>query len=286
MTIYLTFYRTAFLVILDVQTVAVRPLVDQNSRLHRLTQHRTMTENSKKMDWRVLFGTVLTALWILTGLIYLLGKVGWGQFVNLPTGEIGSFLEGAFAPLAFLWLVIGHFMQQGEISSNTKAIKLQEASALRQEVHAQRNAYFQLLKLVQQQLSSIAGYQYMSVCGPTGTGAITLEEYQQMRTDSTGDPELFVRKMFGLASNIRDDEAQLNELFFGTEIRTRHANNFYSTFKKLIKNAEDVDYDDLLVNALMYGSAAGILYRIIAHLKGDESIDPVQGIVTVQARPR
>ena len=62
------------------------------------------------IDWRVAFGLILTTVWITTGCIYLFAKVGWGNFVDLPTADIGSFLEGAFAPLAFLWLVIGHFM--------------------------------------------------------------------------------------------------------------------------------------------------------------------------------
>ncbi|NCF19952.1 MAG: hypothetical protein GWP63_17085 [Haliea sp.] len=42
--------------------------------------------------------------------------VGLNSFVTLPTADIGSFLEGAFASLAFLWLVNGHFMQQKVIT--------------------------------------------------------------------------------------------------------------------------------------------------------------------------
>jgi hypothetical protein len=42
--------------------------------------------------------------------------VGLNSFVTLHTADIGSFLVGAFAPLAFLWLVIGHFMQQKVIT--------------------------------------------------------------------------------------------------------------------------------------------------------------------------
>ena len=57
--------------------------------------------------------------------VYLLGMVGWGRFVNLPTADIGSFLEGAFAPLAFLWLVIGYFLQKKELRQNTDAMKMQ-----------------------------------------------------------------------------------------------------------------------------------------------------------------
>ena len=68
------------------------------------------------MDWRIVFGLLVTIGWISAGLMYLMAIVGWNNFVLLPTADIGSFLEGAFAPLAFLWLVIGHFMQQKEIN--------------------------------------------------------------------------------------------------------------------------------------------------------------------------
>ena len=38
---------------------------------------------------------------------------------------MGRFLEGTFAPLAFLWLVMGYFLQQKELSENTTAIQQQ-----------------------------------------------------------------------------------------------------------------------------------------------------------------
>ena len=117
------------------------------------------------IDWRVGFGLTVTILWFSAGLSYLLGIVGADNFIHLPTADIGSFLEGAFAPLAFLWLVIGHFMQQKEISSNTRAIKLQEHSARRLELHSRQDSYFKLLSLVQDQLGAIAG---LGRCGGGG----------------------------------------------------------------------------------------------------------------------
>ena len=70
--------------------------------------------HSFRMDWRVAFGLVVTIIWISTGLVYLLSIVGWGNFVHLPTADIGSFLEGAFAPLAFLWLMGWHEAHSSE----------------------------------------------------------------------------------------------------------------------------------------------------------------------------
>lgn len=231
---------------------------------------------SKVLDWRIIFGLVLTTVWITTGLVYLLGIVGWQSFVELPTADIGSFLEGAFAPLAFLWLVIGHFMQQREISTNTKAINIQELSARRLELHSRRDSYFKLLSLVQQQLGVIASLHYVSVCGPTGTGEITQEEFSEQRTKtSTADHSFFIRKMIIVAINAMPDTDALQEIFYGTEIRKRHSDNFEKTFKKLHLAAESVDYDELISDALMNGSAEGRLYSIIRHVNGSESIDPL-----------
>ena len=242
------------------------------------------TDNRKRMDWRVVFGITLTATWIGAGLLYLIGKVGFFQFVNLPTGEIGSFLEGAFAPLAFLWLVIGHFMQQSEISANTKAVQLQEQSAKRQELHSQRNTYFKLMNLVQDQLGSIAGFHYISVCGETGTGEVSAQEYANMRADSAnGDSALFVRKLVSLCSSYTNQPEKLEEVLFGTEIRKRHSTNFTDIFSKLLASARAIDHDDMVENALLYGSASGMLYRIIRHVQGEEKLDPLTGFLTVQS---
>ena len=230
------------------------------------------------LDWRVAFGLGVTLCWITAGLVYLLGIVGWSSFVHLPTADIGSFLEGAFAPLAFLWLVIGHFMQQKEITANTRAISIQEQSARRLEIHSQRDSYFKLHELVQEQLGSIAAFHYMSVCGPTGTGEITGEEFSDQRHRSaTGDTSYFIRKMIALAVESRQDMGQLHAIFYGTDIRSRHSNNFARTFAKLLKNAEAVDTDDMVADALLNGSPAGLLYRVIQHVSGDEGIEPLMG---------
>ena len=241
---------------------------------------------SGRWDWRVIFGICVTAVWLLAGMIYITG-IGWSAFGSLPTGDIGSFLEGAFAPLAFLWLVIGHFMQQSEISANTRAVQLQEQSAKRQVMYSRQNSYFKLLNLVQQQLDSIAGFHLISVCGETGTEEISPEDYAEMRNKSAnGDTALFIRKMTSLASRYINDAEGLNEVFYGTDIRTRHSNNYADTFGKLLASAEAVDQDDMVVNALLYGSPSGMLYRVIRHLQGKEKIDPITGFSTIQNRQK
>ncbi len=252
---------------------------------HTATKHDEVVSARKtiwSMDWRVALGSALTLVWIGAGLVYLLAMVGWNNFVHLPTADIGSFLEGAFAPLAFLWLVIGHFMQQTEISANTRAIKLQEQSARRLEIHSRQDSYFKLLSLVQEQLGGIAGFHYLSVAGPTGTGDISADEFTEQRAiASSGDHAWFVRKMISLTVERREDPAAMQDIFFGTDIRTRHSESFTRTFKKLLQAAEAVDTDDMLADAVLNGSAQGLLYRIICQVRGDEGVAPFPGVSPV-----
>ncbi|EED32758.1 conserved hypothetical protein [gamma proteobacterium NOR5-3] len=233
------------------------------------------------MDWRILFGLTVTTLWMSTGIYYVTRVVGWTEFQALPTADIGSFFEGAFAPLAFLWLVIGHFMQQKEITANTRATSMQEQSTRRLELHSRRDSYFKLLGLVQEQLGSIAGFHYLSVFGPTGSGEVSLEEFGTLRSDaSTGDHSLFIRRMISAAATNSDNEPFVKDMLFGTEIRSRHSENFKRTFGRLLEAAESVDTDDMLREALLQGSAAGLYYRIIRHVAGEEAMNPVSGAST------
>jgi hypothetical protein len=226
------------------------------------------------MDWRIIFGLSVTSIWIGAGLFYLTVVVGSGNFVHLPTADIGSFLEGAFAPLAFLWLVIGHFMQQKEISSNTRAIKLQEQSARRLELLSRQDSYFKLLDLVQSQLGAIAAFHYMSIAGPTGTGELSGDDFIEQRAISTtGDHGWFIRKMLGLSIGELGNKARLDEIFFSTPIRQRHTDNFARTFKKLLNAAESVDTDEMICDALLNGSAEGLFYRVILHAKDEVALD-------------
>ena len=84
--------------------------------------------------------------------------------------------------------------------------------------------------------------------------------------------------MLGLVAGDRDNQQKMQEVFYGTEIRSRHSNNFATTFGRLIDGAKAVDTDDMVTNALLYGSAAGMLYRVIQHVNGTELMDPLTGL--------
>lgn len=65
---------------------------------------------------------VLTLGWIV--FVYYLWKYS-GIKKPDELNELGDFIAGAFAPLAFFWLVRGYYQQGEELRQNTQALKMQ-----------------------------------------------------------------------------------------------------------------------------------------------------------------
>jgi len=77
---------------------------------------------SERFDWRIWLGLVLTVAWLALGSAYISASIGWARVGSVDAATLGNFLEGAFAPLAFLWLVIGYFLQRKELEQKTEAL--------------------------------------------------------------------------------------------------------------------------------------------------------------------
>lgn len=230
------------------------------------------------MNWRIWLGLGLTTLWILLGIIYISSGIGgWGEFARLPAEELGNFLEGAFAPLAFLWLVIGYFLQQKELEQNTEALRAQAVEIQRtaeqaviqtenlvaSEVHQRQDTFLQIANSVRQQLGSIAGLLYLSSQGGSGSGAANPTETAKLFSaqGSGQDVEAFSRRLLETHLEMNDPEEQFN-LFYGTAVRARHTNNFIFTFERLLRRAAEVDMENMIHDALS-ASGHGFLYRIL-----------------------
>ncbi len=71
-----------------------------------------------------------------------LGSVIWffdvtpSTLKEMPLNGLGDFLAGLFGPLAFLWLVVGYYLQRTELKQNTIALELQ-AKEMRNSVEQQ-----------------------------------------------------------------------------------------------------------------------------------------------------
>lgn len=84
---------------------------------------------------RFSFGLVVTFLWLATMVVLFY----WSstQASQLKPNEWGDFFAGMFAPLAFLWLVLGYLQQGEELRLSSDALKLQ-AEELKNSVEQQR----------------------------------------------------------------------------------------------------------------------------------------------------
>ena len=212
----------------------------------------------------------------MCGALYVSANIGWSNFVTLPAAELGNFLEGAFAPLAFLWLVIGYFLQQKELEQNTAALQAQaieikrtaEEAAVQSdrmaasETLARQQAFMEVARSVQSQLGSIGGFLFISSQAADAEGTVTPEEISELfNRVSTNDHEVFSRRLLQAHISATEEDAR-TRLFYGTEVRARHTNNFIFTFERLMKRVHDVDPDGMLRDAFG-ASAHGLIYRIM-----------------------
>ncbi len=228
--------------------------------------------DSNAPDWRIWFGISVTTLWLIMLSIYISGTIGWGNIGQAPIEQLGSFLEGAFAPLAFLWLVIGYFLQQKELVQNTNAIKMQyveiQKSAAQAEIqsitikaselHARKESFLRIAESVKQQLGFIMGFLFLSSQGRVGSGEVSDEQIGSMWSAmSQNDPEIYSRSMMQI--HFRHGESYAYKLFYGTAIRTRHSENFIFNFERMINAAEECDDDGMIRDSLL-GSAHGFIF--------------------------
>ena len=228
----------------------------------------------RSLDWRLILAMTVTLFWIGFGSFYLTVYIGWSKFFEQPLESLGSFFEGAFAPLAFLWLVIGYFLQKKELSENTSAIKkqhiemrksseylaIQAASIKTSVLHSQQQSFIRIYEMVRVSLGSIVGMLYISSQTQAGEGIIDADEMNNFWSEmKKGDAEMFSRRFLIINAG---GEQNMHELLYGTEIRKRHSNNFVRQFTRLIENAKACDPEGMLLDAIC-DSAHGRLYEIM-----------------------
>lgn len=239
----------------------------------------TRATESNPIDRRILLGLVLTTLWIGLALAYITLGVGWRPFVGLPPGEIGSMLEGLVSPLAFLWLVLGMFLQQSELAQNSHALQQQSEALQRSakhaevqaraihanELHARQDTFVDLAQLVNRQLGVISGLLYLSSQTVNSGGTVPSEKIAEFWSQlGAGDSDVFTRGLLGLGVTLPPRGGF--ELFFSTPIRTRHSEEYMSAFARLLRAAESCDPDGLIRDAIL-GDGSGRLYQLMTRMR-------------------
>jgi hypothetical protein len=247
---------------------------------HGMAGERDSVDLASRRDRQIQLGLLLTGLWLGAGMLYVALSLGWSAFLRLPLGDVGDFLDGAFAPLAFLWLVLGLFLQQRELAANNVAIQrqfevmqrtaehaeVQTRAIAANEMHARQDTFIDVAQLVMNQLEVIAGLLFMSSQGSPGDGVVADEDIDLMFARlSSGESSVFSRRMILL--HVRQEDAQAaRALFYGTPIRQAHCENFIRSFERLLRSAAGCDPENMIVDAL-HGNAQGRLYRLMCELR-------------------
>ena len=215
-------------------------------------------------DWRLRFSLGVSIVWVCLGILYISSVVGWGGFVTQNAPALGSFLEGAFAPLAFLWLVVGFFLQQQQLSENTRTIQaqltvmrrtaeqaeIQSRAIAADELHSRQDTFLRIREVVNEQLGVIGGWIVTSWFDGG-------DETPQLWRDLAHDHTVFSLRLVSMIFGGQSDAATI---FWGTEIRSAHSTNFLRTFERLLERALDCDPNGMIEDALRDGSH-GRIYR-------------------------
>lgn len=230
----------------------------------------------RQMDWRIFMGVVITVLWLIAGVVYLRGgKLAKVTIYDIPLEDLGSFLEGAFAPLAFLWLVIGLFIQQKELSDNTEVLRQTSIQSEKQtqaiaatEMNARQETFFTIAENVKVQLGGIAGMLFVSSMGESEGGTVSKERLAEMwHRLASGDDKIFSREFLLIDE---DEYGGYETLFYETEIRRRHTKNFMKTFDRLIAMAKNCDDDNGIIADSLTQTAHGLIYNRMRDAQPDE----------------
>ncbi len=237
-------------------------------------------------DWRIWFGLSLTFFWFCFLFIYVDRNVGWNAFIDLSIEEMGTFLEGAFAFLAFLWLVIGLFIQQSVLAENNEELRRNNLHSEKQtqaiaatEMNARQETFFKIAESTRRQLGSISGLLFISSQGPVGNKNYTSEDLAEVwKQFAGGDAEVFSRLFLTMAATSDQDFA---DLFYGTEIRRRHTENFIVGYDRLIQLAKGCDSDNIIRDTLIY-SAHGLLNIRMRNLHPNIKFELIAGTDSVE----
>ena len=221
----------------------------------------------RQTDWRILMGITITALWIAAGVVYLRGgKFSQATIYDIPLENIGGFLEGAFAPLAFLWLVIGLFIQQKELADNTEVLRQTSIQSEKQtqaiaatEMNARQETYFKIAANVRGQLGGITGMLFVSSMGASEGQIVPKERLEHLwHMLARGDDQVFAREFLLLEA---EHYGGYEALFYKTDIRRRHSENFVRVFDRLMVMARNCDSSNGIIADTLAQTAHGLIYN-------------------------
>lgn len=116
---------------------------------------------------------------------------------------MGDFLAGIFAPVAFLWLILGYIQQGKQLEQNTRALEQQE-QALQLQIEEMRESVRQ-----QKELSRIQNEQ-LTMAKNSLAHNFEIKTFKLLNQDINGEGILFECDWGNLGSNVFDVEISIN----------------------------------------------------------------------------
>ena len=71
----------------------------------------------------VLIASGISAIWLGLCAYYVDVEVGWSSTLSFLPHELGAFIAGIFAPLAFLWLAIAFARRHSDLNQASAALR-------------------------------------------------------------------------------------------------------------------------------------------------------------------
>ena len=156
--------------------------------------------NSKNL----IIGILITVVWFLViGLFCVQNNF---VFTNRELNSLGDFLAGIFAPVAFLWLIIGYLQQGKQLDQNTKALEQQE-KALKLQIEEMRESVKQQGYLAQLQSEQLR--MNHNSCQPCLELCTPKLEIMDVRDLLTNKPEKLCSLIFSVYSRINESRIVL-----------------------------------------------------------------------------
>ena len=116
-------------------------------------------------------------------------------------------------------------------------------------MNARQETFFKIAESTRRRLSSIVGLLFLSSQGPIDNDNYTSEHMGDVwKQFAGGNTEIFSRLFLTMPGA---GEVDFFDLFYGTEIRRRHTDNFLAGFDRLAELAKGYDTDNIILDTLI-----------------------------------
>ncbi len=205
-----------------------------------------------------------TVLWLSFWVYYIFVRYTWTDLWAVSPNQIGDFLAGTVAPLAFLWLILGYLQQSDELRLQRKELALQRrevaflgaetgkqrAALEASERHARQDAFMRLAELTTNELVELAALLSTAVQGVTNPRDLW-EQY------SKGNKNIFFIHI--IDRGLTHDHAHFQSVVSGSAPYREYAVRYIGAFDGLMYQAVTGELSENLVGQFEY-SPMGTVY--------------------------